>query len=49
MFTVFLISLTSLFKAVLRIRDVYPGSPDPDFYPSLIPDPGSKNRYKREG
>jgi hypothetical protein len=30
--------------AVLRIRDVYPGSriPDPDFYPSRIPDPGSR-------
>jgi hypothetical protein len=29
---------------VLRIRDVYPGSriPDPDFYPSRIPDPGSR-------
>jgi hypothetical protein len=28
---------------VLPIRDVYPGSriPDPDFYPSRIPDPGS--------
>ncbi len=27
--------------AVLRIQDVYPGSwiPDPDFYPSRIPDP----------
>jgi hypothetical protein len=23
--------------------------PDPDFYPSGIPDPGSKNRNKREG
>ncbi len=31
-------------EAVLRIRDVYPGSqiPDPDFYPSRIPDPGSR-------
>jgi hypothetical protein len=31
-------------KSVLRIRDVYPGSriPDPDFYPSRIPDPGSR-------
>jgi hypothetical protein len=29
---------------VLRIRDVYPGSriPDPDFYPSWIPDLGSR-------
>jgi hypothetical protein len=29
---------------VLLIRDVYPGSriPDPDFYPSRIPDPGSR-------
>ncbi len=43
---------------MLRIRDVYPGSriPDPDFYPSgipdprsRIPDPGSKNSNKREG
>ncbi len=23
--------------------------PDPDFYPSRISDPGSKNRNKREG
>jgi hypothetical protein len=23
--------------------------PDPDFYPSRIPDPRSKNSYKREG
>jgi hypothetical protein len=42
-----------LFCSVLRIRDVYPGSriPDPDFYPSRIPDlgPGSKNSNKREG
>jgi hypothetical protein len=32
------------FPSVLRIRDVYPGSriPDPDFYPSRIPDPGSR-------
>jgi hypothetical protein len=31
-------------KSVLRIRDVYPGSqiPDPDFYPSRIPNPGSR-------
>ncbi len=29
---------------MLRIRDVYPGSriPDPDFYPSRIPDLGSR-------
>jgi hypothetical protein len=36
---------------VLRIRDVYSGSqiPDPDFYPSRIPDldPGSNNSIKR--
>ncbi len=31
---------------VLRIRDVIP---DPDFYPSRIPDLGSKNSNKREG
>jgi hypothetical protein len=31
-------------QSVLRIRDVYPGSriPDPDFYPSRIPDLGSR-------
>jgi hypothetical protein len=36
--------MTGDLKAVLRIRDVYPGSriPDPDFYPSRIPDPGSR-------
>ncbi len=43
---------------VWRIRDAYPGSriPDPDVYPSRIPDPGSripdpgsKNSNKREG
>jgi hypothetical protein len=30
--------------AVLRIRDVYPWTriPDPDFYPSRIPDLGSR-------
>jgi hypothetical protein len=28
--------------AELRIRDVYPRVPDPDFYPSWIPDPGSR-------
>jgi hypothetical protein len=38
---------------VLRIRDVYPGSgiPDPDFYPSRIPDLGAqipKQQQKRE-
>ncbi len=29
---------------MLQIRDVYPGPriPDPDFYPSQIPDPGSR-------
>jgi hypothetical protein len=32
-------NVTPIFKkAVLRIRDVYPGIPDPDFYPSRIPD-----------
>ncbi len=33
-----------LIHPVLRIRDVYPGSriPDPDFYPSRIPNPGSR-------
>jgi len=33
-----------LFIAVLRIRDVYPESriPDPDFFPSRIPDLGSR-------
>jgi hypothetical protein len=38
-------------EAVLGMRDVYPGSqiPDPDFYPSRIPDPRSKNSNKREG
>ncbi len=38
-------------EPVLRIRDVYPGSriPDPDFYPSRIPDLGSKNSNKRQG
>ena len=37
--------------AVLRIRDVYPGFwiPDPDFYPSQIPDPGSNYSNKGEG
>ncbi len=36
--------------SVLRIRDVYPGSRilEPDFYPSRISDPGSKNSNKRE-
>jgi hypothetical protein len=31
-------------KTVWRIRDVYPGFwiPDPDFYPSRIPDLGSR-------
>jgi hypothetical protein len=35
--------------AMLRIRDVYPGIPDPDFYPSRIPDPktGKKERGKK--
>ncbi len=33
--------LVTTMAAVLRIRDVYPGSriPDPDFYPSRVPDP----------
>jgi hypothetical protein len=36
---------------VLRIRDVYPGFwiPDPDFYPSQIPDPGSNYSNQRRG
>ncbi len=34
---------------MLRILDVYPGSRDPDFYPSPILDPGSKNSNRREG
>jgi hypothetical protein len=41
-------SLSGLFSSV-----AYPGClsriPDPDFYPSRIPDPGSKNSNKREG
>jgi hypothetical protein len=39
-----------IFCSELRIGDVYPGSriPDLDFYPSRIPDPGSKNSNKRE-
>jgi hypothetical protein len=37
-------SLINCCSAVLRIRDVYPGSL---FLP--IPDPGSKNSNKREG
>jgi hypothetical protein len=44
------------FFALFWIWDVYPGSPDPDFYPSLILDPGSrildpgsKNCNEREG
>jgi hypothetical protein len=34
---------------VLRIRDVYPESPipDPDFYPSRIPDPKTASKEKR--
>ncbi len=35
--------------AVLRIRHVYPLITDPDFCPSRISDPGSKNSNKREG
>ncbi len=43
--------------AVLRIRDVYPGSripdpgsqiPDPDFYPSRIPDLGSRIQKQKQ-
>jgi hypothetical protein len=45
-FKLFWISVFFLitFLAVWRIRDVYPGSriPDPDFYPSRIPDLGSR-------
>ncbi len=43
-------TLMSYTVPVLWIRDVYPGSriPDPDFYPSRIPDLGSKNSNKRE-
>ncbi len=34
---------------MLRIRDVYPGSPDPDFYPFLpIPDPTTATTEKGE-
>jgi hypothetical protein len=35
---------------VLRIRDVYPGSriPDPDFYPSRIPDPNTATKESGE-
>jgi hypothetical protein len=35
---------------VLRIRDVYPGSriPDPDFYPSRIPDPKTATKERGE-
>jgi hypothetical protein len=37
-------------QAVLRIRDVYPGSriPDPDFYPSRIPDPKTATKERGE-
>jgi len=36
--------------AVLRIRDVYPRSrvPDPDFYPSRIPDPKTATKERGE-
>jgi hypothetical protein len=41
-----------MFKAVLLIRDVYPGSgmfiPDPGSLFLTIPDPGFKNSNKRE-
>jgi hypothetical protein len=35
---------------VLRIRDVYPESriPDPDFYPSRIPDPKTATKERGE-
>jgi hypothetical protein len=33
---------------VWRIRDVYPGSPDPDFYPSRIPDPKTATKERGE-
>jgi hypothetical protein len=36
-----------MFKAVLRIRDVYP-VPDPDFYPSRIPDPKTATKERGE-
>jgi hypothetical protein len=45
--------ISSLYKPypVLRIRDVYPESliPDPVFYPSRIPDLGSKTATKERG
>jgi hypothetical protein len=31
-----------MYQAVLRIRDVYTGDPGSGFFPSRIPDPGSK-------
>jgi hypothetical protein len=36
--------MVSMPDTVLQIRVVYPGSliPDPDFYPSQIPDPRSR-------
>jgi hypothetical protein len=49
---VYLPSLSACLFSVLRIRDVYPGSriPDPDFYPSRIPDPktGTNERGKKK-
>jgi hypothetical protein len=39
--------LYAYYQAVLRIRDVYTRIPDPDFYPSRIPDP--KKQQKRGG
>jgi hypothetical protein len=37
-------------EPVLQIRDVYPGSriPDPDFYPSRIPDLGSRIQKQQQ-
>jgi hypothetical protein len=33
---------------VWRIRDVYPRFPDPDFYPSRIPDPKTATKERGE-
>jgi hypothetical protein len=40
----------SFYHPVLRIRDVYPGSriPNPDFYPSQIPDPKTATKERGE-
>jgi hypothetical protein len=46
------ITIKVAYDPVLRIRDVYSGSqiPDPDFYPSRIPDPktGRKERGEKK-